>query len=68
MMADEWFIMTAMQTTANLPDVKRVNLYFVESHWKELQAVARRTDTPVAALVRRIVADWLKSRKKKPAR
>jgi predicted DNA-binding ribbon-helix-helix protein len=57
--------MTAMPNVASLPDVKRVNLYFVESHWKELQAIARRTDTPVAALVRRIVAQWLRGRRKK---
>ena len=54
-----------MRNTASLPDVKKVNLYFVQSHWKELQAISRKTGVPVAVMVRRIIADWLKSRKKK---
>jgi hypothetical protein len=58
--------MTAMPTTDNLPDVKRVNLYFVSSHWKKLQSISRKTGVPVAVMVRKIVGDWLKGRKKKP--
>ena len=57
--------MTAMKKIASLLDVKRVNLYFVPSHWKELQAISRKTGVPVAAMVRKIIADWLKTHKKK---
>jgi hypothetical protein len=64
MLVDVAFIMTAMQTTDNLSPVKRVNLYFVSSHWKELQAISRKTGVPVAVIVRKIVADWLKKKKK----
>lgn len=60
--------MTGMKKAAILPDVKKVNLYFVTSHWKELQAISRKTGVPVAVIVRRIVADWLKRRKKPKAR
>jgi len=56
--------MTAMKKIVSLLDVKRVNLYFVQSHWKELQAISRKTGVPIAAIVRKIVADWLKNRKK----
>jgi hypothetical protein len=59
-------IVTAMRKIASLPDVKKVNLYFVQSHWKELQAISRKTGVPVAVMVRRIIADWLKGQKKKP--
>jgi hypothetical protein len=55
-----------MRKIASLPDVKKVNLYFVQSHWKELQAISRKTGVPVAVMVRRIIADWLKGQKKKP--
>jgi hypothetical protein len=55
-----------MPKIASLPDVKKVNLYFVQSHWKELQAISRKTGVPVAVMVRKIVAEWLKGRKKKP--
>ena len=58
-------MVTLMSDAVSLPDVKRVNLYFRTSHWKELQAIASKTDTPVAALVRRIIADWLKRNRKK---
>jgi hypothetical protein len=54
-----------MRKIASLPEVKKVNLYFVPSHWKELQAISRKTGVPVAVMVRKIVAEWLKSRKKK---
>jgi hypothetical protein len=60
-------IVTAMRKIASLPDVKKVNLYFVQSHWKELQAISRKTGVPVAVMVRRIIADWLKDHKKKPS-
>jgi hypothetical protein len=54
-----------MKKIASLLDVKKVNLYFVQSHWKELQAISRKTGVPVARLVRNIVADWLRDQKKK---
>jgi len=54
-----------MRNTASLPDVKKVNLYFIQSHWKELQAISRKTGVPVAVMVRRIIGDWLKRRRKK---
>lgn len=54
-----------MRKIASLADVKKVNMYFVQSHWKELQVISRKTGVPVAKIVRNIVADWLKSRKKK---
>ncbi len=54
-----------MRNTASLPDVKKVNLYFVQSHWKELQAISRKSGVPVAVMVRRIIGDWLKRRRKK---
>lgn len=57
--------MTGMKKIASLLDVKKVNLYFVQSQWKELQAISRKTGVPVAAIVRKIVADWLKSKRKK---
>lgn len=57
--------MTGMKKPAIFSSVKKVNLYFVTSHWKELQAISRKTGVPVAVIVRRIVADWLKKRKKK---
>jgi hypothetical protein len=60
-------IVTAMRKIVSLPDVKKVNLYFVQSHWKELQAISRKTGVPVAVMVRRIIADWLKDHKKKPS-
>jgi len=63
---DTRVIVTLMRKIVSLSDVKKVNLYFVKSHWKELQAISRKTGVPVAVLVRKIVADWLKSRKKKP--
>jgi hypothetical protein len=53
-----------MRKIVSLRDVKKVNLYFVQSHWKELQAISRKTGVPVAVMVRKIVADWLKARKK----
>lgn len=56
--------MTAMPKIVSLRDVKKVNLYFVQSHWKELQAISRKTGVPVAVMVRKIVAEWLKSSKK----
>jgi hypothetical protein len=59
-------IVTAMPKIASLPDVKKVNLYFVQSHWKELQTISRKTGVPVAVMVRKIVAEWLKSKRKKP--
>jgi len=55
---------TAMPKIVSLRDVKKVNLYFVQSHWKELQAISRKTGVPVAVMVRKIVAEWLKSSKK----
>lgn len=58
-------IMTTMKKIASLSDVKKVNLYFIQSHWRELQAISRKTGVPVAVMVRKIVADWLKLRKKK---
>jgi Ribbon-helix-helix domain len=57
--------MTGMRNVASLLDVRKVNLYFVSSHWKELQAISRKTGVPVAVMVRKIVADWLKAKKKK---
>ena len=57
--------MTAMKKIASLFDVKKVNLYFVSSHWKELQAISRKTGVPVAVMVRKIIAEWLKAKKKK---
>jgi hypothetical protein len=60
------FIMTAMQNIVSLRDVKKVNLYFVQTHWKELQSISRKTGVPVAVLVRKIVAQWLEKRKRKP--
>lgn len=57
--------MTAMKKIVSLPDVKKVNLYFVNSHWKELQAISRKTGVPVAGIVRKIIADWLRAQKKK---
>jgi hypothetical protein len=48
-----------------LLDLKKVNLYFVPSHLKELQAISRKTGVPVAALVRKIVKEWLAGQKKK---
>lgn len=57
--------MTCMRKPAILADVKKVNLYFVTSHWKELQGISRKTGVPVAVMVRKIVADWLKGRRKK---
>jgi len=56
--------MTAMKKIVSLLDVKKVNLYFVQSHWKELQAISRKTGVPVAVMVRRIIGDWLKRRRK----
>ena len=53
-----------MDKIASVGDVKRVNLYFVQSRWKELQAISRKTGTPVAELVRRAVDEWLKKQKK----
>jgi hypothetical protein len=61
-------IMTNMKKIASLPDVKKVNLYFVSSHWKEMQAISRKTGVPVAVMVRKIVADWLKGRRRKTKR
>jgi hypothetical protein len=55
-----------MKSAATLPSVKKVNLYFIQSHWKELQGISRKTGVPVAVMVRRIISDWLKSQKKKP--
>jgi len=55
--------MTAMRNADSLSDVKKVNLYFVQTHWKELQSISRKTGVPVAVIVRRIVADWLKKRR-----
>jgi Ribbon-helix-helix domain len=57
--------MTAMKKIVSLLDVKKVNLYFIQSHWKELQAISRKTGVPVAVMVRKIIADWLKAKKKK---
>jgi hypothetical protein len=57
--------MTTMKNVDRLSDVKRVNMYFVESHWQKLQAISRKTGAPVAVIVRRIVGDWLKQRKPK---
>ncbi|MGC1416894.1 MAG: ribbon-helix-helix domain-containing protein [Candidatus Acidiferrum sp.] len=54
-----------MKKIVSLPDVKKVNLYFVNSHWKELQAISRKTGVPVAGIVRKIIADWLRAQKKK---
>jgi hypothetical protein len=53
-----------MPKIVSLRDVKKVNLYFVQSHWKELQSISRKTGVPVAVMVRKIVAEWLKSSKK----
>jgi hypothetical protein len=44
--------------------VKKVNLWFREKDWRELKAISRESDVPVSALVRRIVAEWLKKRKR----
>jgi hypothetical protein len=54
-----------MPKIASLRDVKKVNLYFVQSHWKELQAISRKTGVPVAVMVRKIVAEWLKRKRTK---
>jgi len=54
-----------MKKIVSLQEVKKVNLYFVQSHWKELQAISRKTGVPIAVMVRKIIADWLKGRKKK---
>lgn len=56
-----------MKTLVSLGDVKKVNLYFVQSQWKELQAISRKTGVPVAVMVRKIIGDWLKRKKKKGA-
>jgi ribbon-helix-helix protein len=60
---DAYSRMTVMRKIASLLDVKKVNLYFVSSHWKELQAISRKTGVPVSVMVRKIVAEWLKARK-----
>jgi hypothetical protein len=62
---DDAFIMTPMKNVDTLSAVKKVNLYFIQSHWQELQAISRKTGVPVAGIVRRIVGDWLKRKKKK---
>ena len=62
---DVRYIVTAMPKIASLADVKKVNLYFVQSHWKELQGISRKTGVPVAVMVRKIIGDWLRGRKKK---
>jgi hypothetical protein len=54
-----------MPKIASLSDVKKVNLYFVQTHWKQLQSISRKTGVPVAVIVRRVIGDWLKSQKKK---
>jgi hypothetical protein len=48
----------------SVEDVQKVNLWFRTGDWKKLQAIARQTDTPVSALVRRIVREWLQKQKK----
>ena len=53
-----------MRKIDSVETVKKVNLWFVETHWKQLQAISRQTGVPVSALVRRIVAEWLKKRKR----
>ncbi|MFZ3216901.1 MAG: hypothetical protein WA192_12650 [Candidatus Acidiferrales bacterium] len=58
-------IVTALPKIASLPDVKKVNLYFVQSHWKELQAISRKTGVPVAVMVRKIIAEWLTRKRTK---
>ena len=65
MLVDVGVIVTVMRKIVSLPDVKKVNLYFVQSHWKELQTISRKTGVPVAVMVRKVIADWLKGRKKK---
>jgi hypothetical protein len=65
MLVDVHGIVTGMRNVVSLADVKKVNLYFVQSHWKELQSISRKTGVPVAVLVRKIVAQWLSKRKKK---
>jgi hypothetical protein len=52
-----------MDNVGSLEDMKRVNLYFVQARWKKLQAISRKTGTPVAELVRRAVDEWLKKQK-----
>ena len=51
----------------SVEDVRKVNLWFRVSDWKQLQKISRETDVPVSALVPRIVAEWLQKQKKPAA-
>jgi Ribbon-helix-helix domain len=57
--------MTDMANIASLSDVKKISVYVVESHWKQLQAISRATGIPASGLLRRALVQWLKRRKRK---
>lgn len=57
--------MTLMETTVKISDVKKVNLYFVKSHWEALLRESRETGVPVSRIVRKLVAQYLNQKKPK---
>lgn len=63
-----WIMMTGMKKVASVARVKKFNLYFTKTQWRGLQAASRKTGAPIAVIVRRLVAEFLKGAKKNPKR
>ncbi len=43
--------------------MKRTNIWLKDSHAKKLQALSKKTDIPMSALIRRAIDEYLKKKK-----